>query len=38
MLIPEIRLDKTSEDSFSKKDGELTDSMISLIFAAVYKF
>jgi hypothetical protein len=38
MLIPEIRLDKTSEDSFLKKDGDPTDSMISLLFAAVYKF
>lgn len=38
MLIPEVRLDKTSEDSFFKKDGELTDQMISLTLAAVYKF
>jgi hypothetical protein len=38
MLIPEIRLDKTSEDSFLNKDGDLTDSMISMLLAAVYKF
>lgn len=38
MLIPEIRLDKTSENSFLDKDGDPTDSMISLLFAAVYKF
>lgn len=38
MLIPEIRFDKTSENSFLNKDGDLTDSMVSLIFAAVYKF
>ena len=38
ILIPEVRLDKTSEDSFLDKDGDPTDSMISLLFAAVYKF
>ena len=38
MLIPEIRLDKTSENSFLDKDGDPTDSMFSLLFAAVYKF
>src|SRR5690606_30818664 len=38
MLIPEIRLDKTSENSFSKKDGDLTDSMFSALLAAVYRF
>jgi hypothetical protein len=38
MLIPEVRIDKTSEDSFLKKDGEATDLMPSLTFAAVYKF
>jgi hypothetical protein len=38
MLIPEIRLDKTSENSFIDKDGDETDSMLSLLFAAVYKF
>jgi hypothetical protein len=38
MLIPEIRLDKTSENSFLDKDGDPTDSMLSLLFAAVYKF
>ncbi|HYG17591.1 MAG TPA: outer membrane beta-barrel protein [Ohtaekwangia sp.] len=37
-LIPEIRMDKTSEDSFLKKDGEATDMMPSLTLAAVYKF
>lgn len=38
-LIPEIRIDKTSDDSFIKKDfDELTDMMLSLNFAAVYKF
>jgi hypothetical protein len=38
MLIPEIRLDKASEDSFLKKDLEPTDSMISMLLAAVYRF
>jgi hypothetical protein len=38
MFIPELRYDKTSEDYFSKKDGELTDSIISATLAAVYKF
>jgi hypothetical protein len=37
-IIPEIRMDKTSEDSFAKKDGEPTDMMTSLTLAAVYKF
>lgn len=37
-LIPEIRLDKTSEDSFLDKDGDAKDSMLSLTLAAVYKF
>lgn len=38
MFIPEFRIDKTSEDSFLDKDGEPTDMMPSLTFAAVYKF
>jgi Putative beta-barrel porin-2, OmpL-like. bbp2 len=38
-FIPEIRMDKTSDDSFFKKDFDgVTDSMISFNFAAVYKF
>jgi hypothetical protein len=37
-FIPEFRLDKTSEDSFLDKDGDATDMMPSLTFAAVYKF
>jgi hypothetical protein len=37
-IIPEIRFDKTSEDSFFDDDGEATDSMISATLAAVYKF
>jgi hypothetical protein len=37
-IIPEIRLDKTSEDSFTDKDGDPTDQMISATLAAVYKF
>jgi hypothetical protein len=37
-LIPEVRFDKTSENSFEKKDGEASDSMASLLLAAVYKF
>lgn len=37
-IIPEIRLDTTSEDSFAKKDGEITNSMTSFLLAAVYKF
>lgn len=37
-LIPEFRIDKTSEDSFLKKDGTATDLMPSLLLAAVYKF
>lgn len=39
MFIPEIRMDKTSDDSFFKKDFDgVTDSMISFNFAAIYKF
>jgi hypothetical protein len=38
-LIPEIRLDKTSEDSFlNKAEDELSNTMVSLNFAAIYKF
>jgi hypothetical protein len=37
-IIPELRLDMTSEDSFLDKDGEATDQMISASLAAVYKF
>jgi Putative beta-barrel porin-2, OmpL-like. bbp2 len=37
-FIPELRIDKTSEDSFLDKDGDATDMMPSLTFAAVYKF
>lgn len=38
MLIPELRIDKTSENSFAKKDGEATDTMFSALLAAVYRF
>jgi hypothetical protein len=37
-LIPEIRIDSTSEDSFLDADNEFTNSMTSLLLAAVYKF
>lgn len=37
-FIPELRIDKTSENSFLDKDGDATDMMPSLTFAAVYKF
>lgn len=38
-VIPEIRLDMTSDDSFITKDFEdFTDTMVSLNFAAIYKF
>jgi hypothetical protein len=37
-FIPELRIDKTSEDSFANKDGEPKDLLPSLTFAAVYKF
>lgn len=37
-LIPEFRIDTTSEDSFSDKDGEASTMMSSLMLAAVYKF
>lgn len=38
-FIPEVRLDKTSDDSYFTKDfDDFVDTMISLNFAAVYKF
>ena len=37
-IIPEVRIDKTSEDSFEDADGKATDMMPSLTLAAVYKF
>lgn len=37
-IIPEIRFDKTSEDSYTDKDGDATDTMTTLTLAAVYKF
>jgi hypothetical protein len=37
-LIPEFRLDTTSEDSFLDKDGKETNAMASVLLAAVYKF
>lgn len=37
-IIPEARIDTTSEDSFINGDGEVTKSMPSLTLAAVYKF
>jgi len=38
-IIPEVRLDKTSEKgSFVSSDGQVTDSMVSATLAAVYKF
>lgn len=37
-IIPEVRVDMTSEDSFVTKDGDATDMMPSLTLAAVYKF
>jgi hypothetical protein len=37
-IIPEIRMDKTSEDSFLDKDNKFTDTMSSFTLAAVYKF
>lgn len=38
IIIPEIRFDKTSENSFFDKDGDATDTMTTLTLAAVYKF
>jgi hypothetical protein len=37
-FIPEVRIDKTGEDSFLDKDGVATDMMPSVSLAAVYKF
>jgi hypothetical protein len=37
-FIPEVRIDKTSEDSFIDRDGAATNMMPSLSLAAVYKF
>jgi hypothetical protein len=37
-VLPEIRFDKTSEDFYFAKDGDATDSILSLTLAAVYKF
>jgi hypothetical protein len=37
-IIPEVRVDKTSENSFVDADGKEKDSMASLTLAAVYKF
>lgn len=38
MLIPEFRIDKTSEDSFIDKDNKATDLLATFSLAAVYKF
>jgi hypothetical protein len=38
IIIPEIRFDKTSENSFFDKDGDAKDTMTTLTLAAVYKF
>lgn len=37
-FIPEFRLDATSEDSFTDKDGNATSSLMSVALAAVYAF
>jgi hypothetical protein len=37
-IIPEFRIDQTSEDSFMNKDGEATNMLPSFNLAAVYKF
>jgi hypothetical protein len=37
-IMPEARFDLGSEDNFLDKDGDATDSMLSLTLAAVYKF
>ncbi|MBV7528504.1 porin [Chitinophaga sp. sic0106] len=37
-LIPEFRLDKSSVDLFSKKDGAATTSTANVLFAATYHF
>jgi len=38
MIIPELRLDTTSEDTFVNNDFEPTGSLASFLLAAVYKF
>ena len=38
MLIPELRIDTTSEDTFLNNDLEPTGSLASFLIAAVYKF
>ena len=38
MLIPELRIDTTSEDTFLNNDLEPTGSLASFLVAAVYKF
>ena len=38
MLIPEFRIDATSEDTFLNNDLEPTESLASFLIAAVYKF
>ena len=37
-LIPEFRIDQTSDDSFADANGKMTNMMPSLTMAAVYKF
>jgi hypothetical protein len=37
-IIPEVRFDTTSEDSFVNKDGETKNTLASFNLAAVYKF
>jgi len=37
-IIPEVRIDKTSEDSYMDDDGKAKDMIPSLTLAAVYKF
>ncbi len=37
-IIPEVRVDMTSEDSFLTKDNEVKDMIPSFTLAAVYKF
>jgi hypothetical protein len=37
-IIPELRLDSTSEDTFLDADNEPTDKLLSFAVAAVYKF
>jgi hypothetical protein len=38
MIIPEFRIDTTSEDTFLNDDLEPTGSLASFLLAAVYKF